>query len=134
MRGQISLEFSILFLALLIVVIISTMTPGMYGYKKTIESSSASLGHAALSKLKTNIDMLSVADVGSKKTILIKSPSAVWTIDNRTIILKGNGYNISTTCSVDLKTNNNNYSTNMSGITVELIKNESDTIYINWIG
>jgi uncharacterized protein (UPF0333 family) len=134
MRGQISLEFSILFLALLIVVIISTMTPGMYGYKKTIESSSASLGHAALSKLKTNIDMLSVADVGSKKTILIKSPSAVWTIDNRTITLKGNGYNISTTCSVDLKTNNNNYSTNMSGITVELIKNESDTIYINWIG
>ena len=134
MRGQISLEFSILFLALLIVVIVSTMTPGMYGYKKTIESSSASLGHAALSTLKTNIEMLSVADVGSKKTILIKSPPAVWTIDNRTITLKGNGYNISTTCSVDLKTNNNNYSTNMSGITVELIKNESDTIYINWIG
>ena len=134
MRGQVSLEFSILFLALLIVVIVSTMTPGMYGYKKTIESSSASLGHAALSTLKTNIEMLSVADVGSKKTILIKSPPAVWTIDNRTITLKGNGYNISTTCSVDLKTNNNNYSTNMSGITVELIKNESDTIYINWIG
>jgi uncharacterized protein (UPF0333 family) len=131
MRGQISLEFSILFLALLIVVIVSTMTPGMYGYKKTIESSSASLGHAALSTLKTNIEMLSVADVGSKKTILIKSPPAVWTIDNRTIILKGNGYNISTTCSMDLRTNNNNYSTNMSGITVILTRNENN-IYINW--
>jgi uncharacterized protein (UPF0333 family) len=129
MRGQISLEFSILFLALLVVIIVATMTPGMYGYKKTIESSSASLGHAALSKLKTNIDMLSVADVGSKKTILVKSPPAKWVINGNNITLRGNGYNISTTCNVNLTANN--YSTNMSGITVTLTKNENG-ISINW--
>ena len=131
MRGQISLEFSILFLALLIVMVVATMTPGMYGYKKTVESSSASLGHAALSKLKTNIDMLSVAGVGSKKTILIKSPPATWEINGNNIILKGNGYNVSTTCDVNLTTNDYNYSTNMSGITIILTKNENN-IYINW--
>ncbi|AEH06580.1 class III signal peptide-containing protein [Methanothermococcus okinawensis] len=130
-RGQISLEFSILFLALLIVIIISTMTPGMYGYKKTIETSSASLGHAALSKLKTNIDILSAADEGSKKIIYIKSPPAIWEINGRNITLAGNGYNITTTCDIDLTSNNYNYKTNMTVIAVTLSRNENN-IYINW--
>lgn len=129
-KGQISLEFSILFLALLVAIIVSTMIPGMYGYKKTIETSSASIGHAALSSLKTNIDMLSVADEGSKKVVFIKSPPARWEINGRDITLKGNGYNISTTCNIDL-TSNGNYSTNMSGITIILTRNEND-IFINW--
>jgi uncharacterized protein (UPF0333 family) len=131
MRGQISLEFSILFLALLVVVIVSTMTPGMYGYKKTIEVSSASLGHSALSKLKNNIERLSVADEGSKKEVLIKSPPGIWRINGTTITLEGDGFKISTNCSINLSTNNNNYATNMSGITVILTRNEND-IYINW--
>ena len=131
MRGQISLEFSILFLALLVVVIVSTMTPGLYGYKKTIEVSSASLGHAALSKLKANIDMLSVADEGSKKEIYIKSPPGTWKINGSTIILEGNGYNISTTCSINLSTNNNSYNTNLGVMTVVLTRKETN-IYINW--
>jgi uncharacterized protein (UPF0333 family) len=131
MRGQVSLEFSILFLALLIVVIVSTMTPGMYGYKKTVEVSSASLGHAALSKLKSNIERLSVADEGSKKEVLIKSPPGIWRINGTTITLEGNGFKISTDCGINLSTNNNNYATNMSGITVILTRNEND-IYINW--
>ena len=131
MRGQISLEFSILFLALLVVVIVSTMTPGMYGYKKTIEVSSASLGHSALSKLKNNIERLSVADEGSKKEVLIKSPPGIWRINGTTITLEGNGFKISTDCGINLSTNNNNYATNMSGITVILTRNEND-IYINW--
>ncbi len=131
MRGQISLEFSILFLALLVVVIVSTMTPGMYGYKKTIEVSSASLGHAAVSKLKNNIEMLSVSDVGSKKTILIKSPPGTWKINGTTITLEGHGFNISTNCSIRLNTNNNNYATNMSGLTVILTRNENN-VSINW--
>ncbi|ABR56908.1 class III signal peptide-containing protein [Methanococcus aeolicus] len=129
-KGQISLEFSILFLALLVAIIVSTMIPGMYGYKKTIETSSASMGHAALSKLKTNIDMLSVADAGSKKVVFVKSPPAKWEISGRNIILKGNGYNITTTCDIDL-TSTGNYSTNMGGITIELTRNEND-IFINW--
>jgi uncharacterized protein (UPF0333 family) len=131
MRGQISLEFSILFLALLVVVIVSTMTPGMYGYKKTVEVSSASLGHAALSKLKTNIDMLSVADKGSKKVVYIKSPPAEWEINGRNITLKGNGYNITTTCDINLITNNNTYKTNLGIINVSLVKYD-DYVHINW--
>lgn len=131
MRGQISLEFSILFLALLIVVIVSTMTPGMYGYKKTIEVSSASLGHAAVSKLKNNIEMLSVADAGSRKTILIKSPPGTWRVDGTTINFEGNGFNISTSCNIQLSTNHPIYATNMRGLTVILIRNENN-VYINW--
>jgi uncharacterized protein (UPF0333 family) len=131
MRGQISLEFSILFLALLIVIIVSTMTPGLYGYKKTIEVSSASLGHAAVSKLKNNIEMLSVADEGSRRTVLIKSPPGVWNISDNTISFKGNGYTITTTCDIKLETNKPTYSTNMRGLTATLTRLDNK-IYINW--
>ncbi|WP_292460035.1 class III signal peptide-containing protein [Methanothermococcus sp.] len=130
MRGQISLEFSILFLALLVVVIVSTMTSGMYGYKKTVEVSSASLGHAALSKLKTNIDMLSVADSGSKKLVYIKSPPGIWVVNGTNITLKGNGYNLTTTCSINLTTNEI-YKTNLS-VDAVLLERNKNNIYINW--
>jgi len=132
MRGQISLEFSILFLSLLVVVIITTIIPGMYGYKKTIDTSSASLGHGALSKLKTNIEMLSVLDPGSRKVVYIKSPPGIWNVSNHTITLKGNGFNISTKCSVNLISNVVPYKTNLSVIEIHLLKVNENTIYINW--
>ncbi|MBW9222552.1 class III signal peptide-containing protein [Methanothermococcus sp. SCGC AD-155-C09] len=131
MRGQISLEFSILFLALLVVVIISTMTPGMFGYKKVVETSSASIGHAALSKLKTNIDMLATTDVGSVKVVYIKSPPGTWEVNGNSIILKGNGYNISTNCSINLSSSPNSYATNLSTIGVVLTRDETG-INIRW--
>ena len=132
MRGQISLEFSILFLALLVVVIISTMTPGMFGYKKVIETSSASIGHAALSKLKTNIDMLATTDVGSVKVVYIKSPPGTWEVDGNSIILKGNGYNISTNCSINLNSSVTEYKTNLSVIEIRLEKRSDNTIHMEW--
>jgi len=132
MRGQISLEFSILFLALLVVVIIATIIPGMYGYKKTIETSSASLGHGALSKLKTNIEMLSVLEPGSKKVVYIKSPPGTWKIDSNRITLEGNGFTISTECSVNLDSNYNEYRTNLSVIEIHLEKKDENTVYIEW--
>ncbi|MBW9220717.1 class III signal peptide-containing protein [Methanothermococcus sp. SCGC AD-155-M21] len=131
MRGQISLEFSILFLALLVVVIISTMTPGMFGYKEVIETSSASIGHAALSKLKTNIDMLATTDVGSVKVVYIKSPPGIWEVNGNSITLKGNGYNISTNCNINLSSNYNGYNTNLSTIGVVLTRNNVG-INIEW--
>ena len=131
MKGQISLEFSILFLALLVVVIISTMTPGMFGYKEVIKTSSASIGHAALSKLKTNIDMLATTDVGSVKVVYIKSPPGIWEVNGNSITLNGNGYNISTNCSINLSSNYNGYATNLSTLRVELTRNNSG-ININW--
>ena len=131
MRGQISLEFSILFLALLVVVIISTMTPGMFGYKKVIETSSASIGHAALSKLKTNIDMLATTDVGSVKVVYIKSPPGIWEVNGSNITLRGNGYNITTNCSINLTSNNKSYNTNLSVLGVVLTRTETG-ININW--
>ena len=135
MRGQISLEFSILFLSLLVVVIITTMIPGMYGFGRTIETSSASLGHGALSKLKTNIDMLSVSDPGSRKVVYIKSPPGIWRINGNNITLEGDGYTISTTININninLDSNNNQYETNLSVIRVYLTKIDDNTIYINW--
>lgn len=107
------------------------MTPGLYGYKKTIEVSSASLGHAAVSKLKNNIEMLSVADEGSRRTVLIKSPPGVWNISDNTISFKGNGYTITTTCDIKLETNKPTYSTNMRGLTATLTRLDNK-IYINW--
>lgn len=132
MRGQVSLEFSILFLALLIAVIVTTMIPGMYGYKKTVEVSYASLGHGALSKLKTNIEMLSVLDPGSKKVVYIKSPPGVWEVNNNTITLRGDGFNISTSCNVNLKSDVVSYSTDQSIVEIHLLKINDSTICINW--
>ncbi|HIP89958.1 MAG TPA: class III signal peptide-containing protein [Candidatus Nanopusillus sp.] len=132
MRGQISLEFSILFLSLLIVVIITTITPGLYGYKKTIETSHASLGHGALSKLKTNIEMISVLDPGSRKVVYIKSPPGVWKVEGNSITLEGNGFTISTNCDINLRSNVREYRTNLSVIEIYLIKINDDTINIRW--
>lgn len=132
MRGQISLEFSILFLSLLVVVIITTMIPGMYGFGRTIETSSASLGHGALSKLKTNIDMLSVLDPGSRKVVYIKSPPGIWRINGSNIILEGDGYTISTNCSIVLMSNDSEYKTNLSIIEIYLERRDNNTIYMEW--
>ena len=132
MRGQISLEFSILLLSLLIVVIITTIIPGLYGYKKTIETSSASLGHGAMSKLKNNIEMLSVLDPGSAKIVYIKSPPGIWRINGSNITLEGNGFNISTKCSVILMSNVSEYRTNLSVIEIRLEKRNNNTIHMKW--
>jgi len=113
-------------------VIIATIIPGMYGYKKTIETSSASLGHGALSKLKTNIEMLSVLDPGSRKVVYIRSPPGVWEIEDSSIILQGNGFTISTTCDINLDSNVKQYKTNLSVIEIHLEKVNDTTIYINW--
>jgi len=113
-------------------VIIATIIPGMYGYKKTIETSSASLGHGALSKLKTNIEMLSVLDPGSRKVVYIRSPPGVWEIKDSSIILQGNGFTISTTCDINLDSNDKQYKTNLSVIEIHLEKVNDTTIYINW--
>ncbi len=130
-RGQLSLEFSILLLAMLVAIIISSLIPGMYGYKESITVSQATLAHAAMSKLKNNIDILTTSDEGSIITLMIKSPKGGWRIDNRNITFYGDGYNITTTCNIDLDTNNITYNTSMRGITIRLIR-YSDKVYINW--
>ncbi|HIP84796.1 MAG TPA: class III signal peptide-containing protein [Methanothermococcus okinawensis] len=131
MRGQISLEFSIILLSMILVILITTMIPGLYGYMKTVETSYASLGHGALSKLKTNIEMLAVSDPGSTKTLYIKSPPGIWRINNRDIVLEGNGFEISTTCSVNLEPGGE-YKTGLRVIKVRLEKVDDNTISINW--
>ena len=133
MRGQVSLEFSLLLLAMIVVVLISTITPGLYGFKKVTTTSYASLGHGALSKLKTNIEMLSVLDVGSRKVVYIKSPPGIWRIEDRGITFEGEGFEISTNCSVNLESNNNTYEVNnLRVIKVCLEKVNNTTVYIEW--
>ena len=101
-KGQVSIEFIVLFLALLVAVVVSTMTPGIFGLNKSVELSSASLAHAALSKVKSNIELLSVSGEGSYKMVYVKSPPATWEFEDRTIRVTGNGFNISTNTSIDL--------------------------------
>lgn len=123
MKGQVSLEFTILFLALLVAIIISTMVPGIYGLDKSIKVSAASLAHAALSNVKNNIEMLSVADVGSSKTLYVKSPPAEWNMDGRNITVSGNGFTIRTTSNIDIVNSTTvPFTTNMSIIRVVLTR------------
>ncbi|MBB6497508.1 class III signal peptide-containing protein [Methanococcus maripaludis] len=102
-KGQVSVEFIVLFLALLVAVVVSTMTPGIFGLNKSVELSSASLAHAALSKVKSSVELLSVSDPGSSKMVYVKSPISKWVINNRSISISGDGYNISTNTTVTLK-------------------------------
>ena len=133
MRGQISLEFSILLLAMIVVVLITTITPGLYGFREVVKTSHASLGHGSLSKLRTNIEMLSVSDTGCTQVVYIRSPPATWSIDGRNITLSGNGFRISTTCSIDLVSNNNPYRVGeLRVIRVNLRKVNDTTVSIEW--
>ncbi|MBA2840638.1 uncharacterized protein (UPF0333 family) [Methanococcus maripaludis] len=124
-KGQVSVEFIVLFLALLVAVVVSTMTPGIFGLNKTVELSSASLAHAALSKVKSNIEILSVSGEGSYKLVYVKSPPANWTFENRTIRVYGNGFNISTNTSIDINTYNYPVSS-LKILSVNLTRNDKN--------
>jgi uncharacterized protein (UPF0333 family) len=105
MRGQISIEFSILLLAGLIAILIASTLPGIDGLDKTAEVSSMSLAHAAVAKMKQNIEMVSAGDVGTKKVIYIKSPPGNWTASGHELRFYRTDHfdiNISTNCSLSI--------------------------------
>ena len=108
MRGQISVEFSILLLAGLIAILIASAWPGLYGLSKTAKVSSMSLAHAAVAKMKQNIEMVSAGDVGTKKMIYIKSPPGNWTASGNKLAFHHANFNItvSTNCSLSIIMNN----------------------------
>ncbi|EHP86567.1 class III signal peptide-containing protein [Methanotorris formicicus] len=124
MRGQISLEFTIIILAFLVAVVITTMGPGLYGMDKSVKSASASLAHAAMSKLKTNIELLALSDEGSSKVVYIKSPPGTWKVDGKTITFIGNGYSITATCSIDIVANKD-YQTGMNVVPINLTRRDN---------
>jgi len=110
MRGQISLEFSLLFLGVLLAVIIAVGYPGMFGLKKTTEISSMSLAHAAVSKMKQNIELVAAADEGTMKIVYIKCPPGTWESNGNILYFYRNGsikFNITTECSVNINLNGN---------------------------
>ena len=108
MRGQISIEFSILLLAGLIAIIIASAWPGLYGLAKTAKVSSMGLAHTAVAKMKQNIEMVSTGDVGTKKMIYIKSPPGNWTASGNEVSFHHANFNItiSTNCSLSVIMNN----------------------------
>ena len=109
MRGQISIEFSILLLAALLAILIASAWPGLYGLAKTGKVSSMSLAHAAVAKMKQNIEMVSAGDVGTKKMIYIKSPPGNWTASgNELSFYHANfkRFKVSTNCSLSIIMNN----------------------------
>ncbi|ENN95784.1 hypothetical protein J422_05978 [Methanocaldococcus villosus KIN24-T80] len=100
-KAQISLEFSILFLATLLAIIIGVSYPGLYGLNKSTKISSMSLAHAAVMKMKENIEMVGMCEDGSVKVVLIKCPPGIWEANGNEISFTNSklNYTISTNCS-----------------------------------
>ncbi len=103
MRGQISLEFSILLLGFLIVALITSGYIGIYGLNKGAEISSQAMAYAALSKLKQNIELIGVGDVGSCRVVPIKCPAGYIAANGNTLRYYKSSWNISTNCSVNVE-------------------------------
>jgi uncharacterized protein (UPF0333 family) len=125
-KGQISLEFTIILLVFIVMSLLATIKPGLYGLDKSAKTASASLAHAGMSKLKTNIELLDLSDVNSSKIVYIKSPAGIWKVDNDadTITFNGNGYTITTTLDTNINAIDTSYPTNMSIIAITLTKRD----------
>ncbi|MCS3900675.1 class III signal peptide-containing protein [Methanococcus voltae] len=103
-KGQISMEFSILFLALLASVVVATIIPGLFGLDKTTEVAKASLAHGSLSNLKSNIQMMDTLDEGSYKLVRVKSPSeSTWNFATNNITVSGDGFEVVATFDSDIQ-------------------------------
>ncbi|ACX72000.1 Protein of unknown function DUF361 [Methanocaldococcus vulcanius M7] len=133
-RGQISLEFSLLFLGVLVALIVAVGYPGMFGLKKTVEISSMSLAHAAVSKMKQTIDLVEIADEGTVRTVYIKSPPGTWGANGNILYLYrdsgGIKYNITAKCNINLKILGNATVPYAKIITVEVKKVNSSQVNI----
>ncbi|CAB3287666.1 conserved protein of unknown function [Methanocaldococcus lauensis] len=125
MRGQISLEFSLLFLGMLVVILIATIHPGIFGLHKTVEISSMSLAHAAVSKMKQNIELVSSGDVGTIRIVYVKCPPGSWRANNTILYFNRSGdinYNITAYCDVNISLNGNTTITKSEIIAVKIVK------------
>ncbi|ACV24741.1 Protein of unknown function DUF361 [Methanocaldococcus fervens AG86] len=132
-KGQISLEFSLLFLAVLLAIIIAVGYPGMFGLKKTVDISSMSLAHAAVSKMKQNIDLVAAADEGTTKIVYIKCPPGHWEANNNVLRFYRNDdvkFNIITNCSSDIALNGNTTISEAKIIGVKIEKVSEDIISV----
>ncbi|XRO74847.1 class III signal peptide-containing protein [Methanocaldococcus sp. 28A] len=132
-RAQLSLEFSILFLVSLLVITIAVGWPGMFGLKKTATISSMSLAHAAVSKMKQNIELVAAADVGTTKIVYIKCPPGEWYVFNNQLQFKNSlfNYTISTNCSVNITLKGNTNISTSRIITVNITKTNVDSVTVN---
>ena len=132
MRGQISLEFSLLFLGLLLAIVIAVGYPGMFGLKKTVSISSMSLAHAAVSKMKQNIELVAAADEGTTKIVYIKCPPGYWEANKNVLYFYRDGnikFNITANCDININLNGNTTITSSKIIIANITKiNES---YVN---
>ncbi|AIJ05914.1 hypothetical protein JH146_1071 [Methanocaldococcus bathoardescens] len=128
-RGQISLEFSLLFLAVLLAIIIAVGYPGMFGFKKTVTISSMSLAHAAVSKMKQNIELVAAAGEGTTKIVYIKCPPGHWEANKNILYFYRDGdikFNITANCNTNINLNGNKTVSKAKIIIVEIQKiNES---------
>ncbi|ADG13011.1 class III signal peptide-containing protein [Methanocaldococcus infernus] len=109
MRGQISLEFSILILAVIVFVIISVGYVGIYGLNRSVQISAMSLAHSSVAKMKENIELVSLGDINTTKIVYIKTPPGTWSSNNNIIVFTNNNlnYSVSATCSVNVEMNGN---------------------------
>jgi len=128
-KGQISLEFSLLFLGVLLAIVIAVGYPGMFGLKKTVSVSSMSLAHAAVSKMKQNIELVAAADEGTTKIVYIKCPPGYWGVNKNILYFYRDGdvkFNITANCNININLNGNKTVSTAKIIIAEIKKiNES---------
>ncbi|MBP2172286.1 class III signal peptide-containing protein [Methanococcus voltae] len=134
-KGQISMEFSILFLALLASVVVATIIPGLFGLDKTTEVAKASLAHGSLSNLKSNIHMIASLDEGSYKLVRVKSPAdSTWNFATRNISVSGDGYEVSASLDTDIEMlNSNSFHVNTSKLLSFKLLNDDNKVKIELI-
>ncbi|WP_456472236.1 class III signal peptide-containing protein [Methanocaldococcus sp.] len=104
MKGQVSLEFSILLLATILFVIIAVGYTGLYGISKVSEVSLMSLAHSALAKLKNDIEIVSVGSINTTLIDYIKTPPGTYSSNGKTIYFSNERFNftISANCSTNV--------------------------------
>ncbi|MCQ6253496.1 class III signal peptide-containing protein [Methanocaldococcus sp.] len=133
MRGQISLEFLLLFLGMIIVILIATVYPGIFGLKKTVEISSMSLAYAAVSKMKQNIELVASGDVGTTRIVYIKCPPGTWSVNNNILYFNRSGdinYNITANCGIHINLNGNTTIKNLEIIRATIVKVSQNTVNV----
>lgn len=125
-KGQISLEYLLIFTISLIILIVFTMPLSEMTIKNTLDISQAMDMKSDLSKLSQAIKQVYGQGQGSRQTVLINAPSSQ-KLD------VGNNYVL---CNLKLKDNSNklikfNFESNLGKSTIQLSKGDNEII-VEW--
>ncbi|WP_423793240.1 class III signal peptide-containing protein [Methanocaldococcus indicus] len=130
MRAQLSLELSILILAFLVIILLTSGYIGIYGLNKVSKISVMGMSNAALSKIKNGVELVSSADVNTTISIKVRCPPGYIESKGKELLYFRNDtlkYTISTNCSVNVELSENPYVVNEPRILNFVITKINDT-------